>query len=152
MQRPERSPAARYERSDMRARVVVAAVIGLLLALLLALVFVTVLQSLVTGVPASISRPADLIGGLQASPAPTPAAPRLEAESGQAFAAYRAASEQKLNSYRWVDRNSGVVAIPIERAMDLVAERGLPTRGSVTGAGTTSPTSASSGRVEAPYP
>jgi hypothetical protein len=31
-----------------------------------------------------------------------------------------------LESYDWVDQNNGVVRIPIDRAMDLVAQRGLP--------------------------
>jgi hypothetical protein len=31
-----------------------------------------------------------------------------------------------LNSYRWVDRSKGIVHIPIERAMELLAQRGLP--------------------------
>ena len=36
--------------------------------------------------------------------------------------------EQTLNSYGWVDQQAGVVRIPIDRAMDLLAQRGLPTR------------------------
>jgi len=31
-----------------------------------------------------------------------------------------------LGSYDWVDQKNGVVRIPIERAMDLLAQRGLP--------------------------
>ena len=31
-----------------------------------------------------------------------------------------------LGSYDWVDQQNGVVRIPIDRAMDLVAQRGLP--------------------------
>jgi len=31
-----------------------------------------------------------------------------------------------LHSYRWVDRESGVAAIPIERAMEILAAGGLP--------------------------
>ncbi len=31
-----------------------------------------------------------------------------------------------LRGYGWVDRNKGVVSLPIDRAMDLVAQRGLP--------------------------
>lgn len=31
-----------------------------------------------------------------------------------------------LNSYGWVDRPNGVVRMPVERAIDLLAERGLP--------------------------
>ena len=33
-----------------------------------------------------------------------------------------------LNSYGWVDQNVGIVHIPIEQAMEMVIERGLPTR------------------------
>jgi hypothetical protein len=33
----------------------------------------------------------------------------------------RAAQQAELEGYRWVDREQGVVAIPIERAMELVA-------------------------------
>jgi hypothetical protein len=36
--------------------------------------------------------------------------------------------DEKLNSYGWIDRSNGIVQIPIERAMDLLAQRGLPTR------------------------
>jgi hypothetical protein len=30
--------------------------------------------------------------------------------------------------YRWLDREQGIISIPIDRAMDLTAERGLPAR------------------------
>jgi hypothetical protein len=36
--------------------------------------------------------------------------------------------ERGLNSYGWIDRKAGVVQIPIDRAMDLVLQRGLPSR------------------------
>ena len=42
--------------------------------------------------------------------------------------AIRAAEDQVLNSYAWMDPEKGVVRIPIGRAMDLLAERGLPSR------------------------
>jgi len=35
---------------------------------------------------------------------------------------------EKLNSYGWTDRSNGIVRIPIARAMDLILQRGLPTR------------------------
>jgi hypothetical protein len=38
----------------------------------------------------------------------------------------RRAEDQTLSSYGWVDRKAGIVQIPIERAMDLVAKRGVP--------------------------
>ena len=33
-----------------------------------------------------------------------------------------------LGSYGWVDKNAGVVRIPIDAAMKLTLERGLPAR------------------------
>ena len=40
----------------------------------------------------------------------------------------RAHEEDILNSYGWVDRGNNVVRIPIDRAMKLTLERGLPSR------------------------
>ena len=37
-----------------------------------------------------------------------------------------AAQDLKLDSYGWVDRNKGIVHIPISRAMNLIIQRGLP--------------------------
>ena len=42
----------------------------------------------------------------------------------------RAAKTQILDVYGWVDRNAGVVRIPIDEAMKLTLERGLPADGS----------------------
>ena len=55
--------------------------------------------------------------------------PNLEIDDDHAerIALYQAQTE-RLNSYGWVDRSNGVVHIPIDRAMDLIIERGLPAR------------------------
>jgi hypothetical protein len=42
------------------------------------------------------------------------------------LAELRAAEDGDLNSCGWVDRNAGIVRIPIDRAMQLILERGLP--------------------------
>jgi hypothetical protein len=55
-----------------------------------------------------------------------PPPPRLQPHPQRDMARLRAAAEQQLNSYSWVDRPNGVVRIPIERAMNLILERGLP--------------------------
>jgi hypothetical protein len=41
---------------------------------------------------------------------------------------FRAQEDLKLTTYGWVDRNAGVVRIPVERAKSLLLERGLPVR------------------------
>ena len=52
--------------------------------------------------------------------------PRLQIKGAVDLANLRAAEEADLDSYGWVDRNSGTVRVPIDRAMQLLLERGLP--------------------------
>ena len=49
--------------------------------------------------------------------------PRLQLHEHMDLERKRQAEDAILASYGWVDRKSGVVRIPIERAMELVAER-----------------------------
>ena len=50
-----------------------------------------------------------------------PPEPRLEIAPALDLRALRAAEAAQLGSYGWVDRGAGIVHIPIDRAMDLVA-------------------------------
>ena len=52
--------------------------------------------------------------------------PRLIVKPGATLADLRAAENAELNSYGWVDRNAGIAHIPIDRAMQLLLQRGLP--------------------------
>jgi hypothetical protein len=53
--------------------------------------------------------------------------PRLETNERLEINDFRLKEEQRLNSYGWVDQQAGIVHIPIERAMQLVEQRGLLT-------------------------
>lgn len=53
-------------------------------------------------------------------------APDLQVASSRDYQEMRAAEEAQLHSYRWVDREAGIAAIPIKRAMELLASRGMP--------------------------
>jgi hypothetical protein len=53
--------------------------------------------------------------------------PRLEKNDRVEIYDFRLQEEQRLNSYGWVDEKAGVVHIPIDRAMQLLAQQGLPT-------------------------
>ena len=57
-----------------------------------------------------------------------PPEPRLEEHPAAELQDVRSAEEQILNGYGWIDRDKGVVRIPIDRAMDILAQRGLPAR------------------------
>jgi hypothetical protein len=54
--------------------------------------------------------------------------PQLEIDERTQLDQIRLKEEKTLATYGWVDQKAGVVRIPIERAMDLIAQRGLPTR------------------------
>ena len=41
---------------------------------------------------------------------------------------FRAGEDAILNDYGWVDPEKGIVRIPVERALELVAKEGLPSR------------------------
>jgi hypothetical protein len=52
---------------------------------------------------------------------------KVEAPIDERLLALRAEEESKLSRYQWVDRNKGVVRVPLERAKALlIAERAAP--------------------------
>ena len=55
--------------------------------------------------------------------------PKLEEDERGQLNSIRMREEQELYSYGWVDEKAGTVHVPIERAMDLIVQRGLPVRG-----------------------
>ena len=57
-----------------------------------------------------------------------PPEPRLQVLPAADLQRALAADVEKLSTYGWVEPNAGVVRIPVERAMELVVERGLPVR------------------------
>ncbi len=57
-----------------------------------------------------------------------PPEPRLQPVPTAQLQDLRAYEKQRLSSYGWVDKNKGLAHIPIDRAIALMAERGLPVR------------------------
>jgi hypothetical protein len=57
-----------------------------------------------------------------------PPEPRLQTNPREEMSELRAKEDQILGTYGWVDKNAGVVRIPIAVAMKLTLERGLPAR------------------------
>ncbi|HET9716456.1 MAG TPA: hypothetical protein VFP60_09765 [Pseudolabrys sp.] len=60
------------------------------------------------------------IGGLPQQPEP-----HLQLAPSSDFATFRTAEADRLSSYGWQDRSSGIVRMPIDRAMQLLVKRGL---------------------------
>jgi hypothetical protein len=61
-------------------------------------------------------------------PRQVPPGPRLQIDPQRDLRALLDAQNAILQSYGWVDREAGTARIPIARAIDLLAERGLPVR------------------------
>src|SRR4029079_2948717 len=59
---------------------------------------------------------------------PLPPPPRLQTYPCDDVKALRRAETKLLGHCAWVDQNAAVVQIPIERAIDVLAEKGLPYR------------------------
>jgi len=52
--------------------------------------------------------------------------PRLEVDERGQLSGFLTKQDDALYSYGWVDEKAGIVRIPIDRAMDLLVQRGLP--------------------------
>ncbi|MFQ5723503.1 MAG: hypothetical protein ACE5G6_03340 [Terriglobia bacterium] len=121
----EPTPQPRHEQRDINFRYVGLFFLSLFLFLGLAL-----------GVMAGLFRTFSAWQQAGQAPAPPmaqarpsrPPAPRLQENPGRELETLRQAEEEQLSSYGWVDADAGVIHIPIERALELLAERGLPAR------------------------
>lgn len=59
---------------------------------------------------------------------PLPPRPRLQTYPFDDIKELHKEENKILDHYAWIDQNAGVVRIPIERAIDVLAEKGLPYR------------------------
>jgi hypothetical protein len=55
-----------------------------------------------------------------------PPEPRVEEKPYLQLQNLRILEDHVLSSYAWVDQNAGTVRIPIDQAIDMVAQKGLP--------------------------
>ncbi len=60
-----------------------------------------------------------------------PPQPQLQKTPMLDLQAMRAAEDQILTTYAWVDESKGIVRVPIDQAIDALAKKGLPSRAPV---------------------
>ena len=118
------NPEVTHERSDVNVRVITAFGLGLAI---LALVVHLGLYWLLNYYERSAVRRAPAPSAIETEP-PIPRVPRLQVSPQSDLAEMRAAEEQVLQSYGWIDKERQIARIPIERAMELLAKRALPAR------------------------
>jgi hypothetical protein len=126
-----------YERSDIGVRGVLYFLAGLAVAVVFAYLIVAGIYSFLDKRSASeqapvnplvTNAPADTRHIANDYPQSTFPNPKLEVDERGQLNDIRLKEEQTLSTYDYIDKNAGTVRIPIDRAMDLIAQRGLPVR------------------------
>lgn len=133
-------PKGGYEIRDVHLSVVIVGVVALgfvcVFAFVLAAAIIPVMRSVAPD-PTVVEGGAPIDYGRLLPPEP-----RLQPDPPATLAEFKAAEEEFLSTYGWINRQEGVVRLPVSRAIDLVLERGSPTWPPVDDASTSSPVGA----------
>ena len=120
---PLENPEVRFEREDIRAT----PVLKFLVALAVTCVVVAfLLAAFYRGMRSYVAERQPPPPHMTFEPDRSAPGPVLQESPGPDLAVVRAREDAILSTYGWEDQSRGVVRIPIEEAMKLVAERGLP--------------------------
>jgi len=115
-----------HEERDVAPRPIVLAVLGLAAVSVAAFLAMQLVFNVLAAFQARQSAaPSPLAGqyGLKEPPEP-----RLQISPKQDLDELRARDASMIEHYAWIDRSAGTVRIPIGRAIEVLAARGLPTR------------------------
>jgi hypothetical protein len=111
-----------YETTDANLRIIVFSAIGLGLVIVFSFYYMAWLFKHDVGrINRARPAPAPLM-----EYDPMPPEPRLRVDAAKDLAKLRADEEHLLETYEWVDSALGIARIPVARALEIVAQRGLP--------------------------
>lgn len=114
-----------YERRDVSVKFFTAVVAGLFAILLLGMSVSLWFENQRIEAQRRADTPPSPLAGMMPD---LPPEPRLQVTPAVDLQKFHAEEDAVLQNYEWIDAKSGIVRIPIERAMELTAERGLPAR------------------------
>ena len=116
------APATGHEVRDASVRPVILTAIGLAIG-------ATIASLIVYGVFQFFAeRPEPQPNPLANAQEQVPPPPRIEENPWSELQTLRAQEDRILSTYEWVDRKTGIIRIPIDRAMELQLQRGFPVR------------------------
>jgi hypothetical protein len=126
-----RSASEAYETRDIKLRPLIVFAAGITVMAVASYLVIFVLFRLFSGQAAT--QDAQLAPASLAQPAAPgeerlPPEPRIQANPAGDLKMLRDKEDAILTTYGWVDRPAGVVRVPIDVAMKLVLEQGLPVR------------------------
>lgn len=110
----------RYERRDVHARTLAWIIAG---SVILSVLGYFALRGYFGSMESQQIRTQAAAHPLATTETQVPPAPRLQVDVSQDLQQFRAEENAKLHSYAWTDRKNNRVRIPIERAMELFAQR-----------------------------
>ncbi len=121
---PAGTASSGHETSDLKPRTILIFGIALSVTVLVCLAIANWMFQYFAAVQTASSPPLSPLAKQEAPPGP-----HLQAQAPEDLRKFRAEEETTLNSYGWVNQQAGTVRIPIDRAMQLLVQRGLPTSG-----------------------
>lgn len=117
-------PGKGHETTDAAVKPILYFLIGLGALIVVVMALMTVLYNVLeTEYGRADAEVSPLIDAQQIPPGP-----KLQAYPAEDLGELHEWEEERLNSYEWVDENTGIFRIPIDRAIEIVAESGLPAR------------------------
>jgi hypothetical protein len=118
-------PAQRHEARDVNIWAVSKVGIGLILTTIASIFLVL---GVFRYLELQIAAPPSTGTGVNVDARRLPPEPRLLENEPENLQRMRSAEDQVLNNYAWADDKRTLVKLPIDRAIELLAERGLPSR------------------------
>ncbi len=114
-----------HERSDVSIRGILVFGVGLFIAAVVIHLLMWWLFNYFAARAEKSGRPLPALMARDATES-VPPEPRLQVSPPHDLQEMRVAEEAILHNYGWVDQQTSTVRIPVERAMQILAERGLP--------------------------
>ena len=132
------NPEVSHERSDVNVFSILMFGLALLVVAIIISLFVWWLFDHFAARAAQSGRPLPAEAA-RAAGEPVLPEPRLQVSPAQDLQTMRATEDAILNNYGWEDRQAGIVRLPIDRALQILADRGLPVQPQADGSASEKP-------------
>lgn len=120
------SPDATYERTDAHVAPIAKFMAWLAGLTILTAIGIAVMFATMVGNRAVEGEQPYPLMAPNVGTVPAPAGPRLQTTPAADMQRFRNSEDARLDTYGWIDEDAGTVRLPIEDAMEMVLERGLP--------------------------
>ncbi len=114
----DESLARNHEQADIHFGRILVTGIGLLALMLAGLLYSGLVEGVFSEMSPQPGAPTEVL--IDSGTKKLPPEPRVEANPAASLFALREREDSVLVSYRWVSRDSGIVQVPVNRAMELV--------------------------------